>query len=816
MQKNMGSERPRMECGLRPTIAVAWLVTTILITTLCDQHFVIFVEANQSNETNISLHTYLVHVPSKSMPHTFRGHDVRGWYRSLVALICGRTPTTSLDDRLVYVYRHVFEGFAIRLTPNEAQLLGRLQEVSMVLKDGASIKLHTTHTPSFLNLQSMSSIGIGTVYDDGPLWNASRRGADTIVGVLDTGIWPERPSFSNDAGFGPVPPRWKGACDSYLPSFNASDACNLKLIGARAFFSGYEAALGHPMDESLEFRSPRDSHGHGTKTASTAVGSPVRGSSFLGFAPLHRLAVYKVCWLPGCYDSDILAGFEAAISDGVDIISVSLGSYPSPYSGDPIALGAFAASKLGILTSCSAGNDGPSFFTVSNVAPWIFTIAASSVDRDFPAFVTLGNGEIHAGTSLYAGGPGTNPLPLVYAARAAAFGVDPSDASFCNDTALLDSTLISGKIVMCYTGNASPAKKAFVVGQAGGLGMILANRPYSYGEMLLTNPFPLTAVRIGYNTSLAILQYLNSTANPTAILKNGVVTELGTKRAPAMAAFSSRGPNRVTPGIMKPDITAPGLNILAAWTGDVTASPVLGQALEFNIISGTSMSCPHVSGIAALLKSAHWDWSPAMIRSALMTTAKTTDNTGRMISDTYTGEGSNPTAFGAGHINPNAALDPGLVYDISTQNYVDFICGLNYTGPDLDTYTTFFGETCTRSPNTPGNSRPIDLNYPSFSVVFNKTFDTHPFTLTTSRTLTNVGPLDSTHTYTLISVVTPAFLTVSVTPTVLTFDALHRNLPYSVTFAFSASNTNFISFGSLTWSDGVHNVTSPISFFVTQ
>ena len=812
----------------RRSITMAWLVTTLIfVVGLSDRlHIIGFVEANQNNNgTTTSLDTYLVNVPSKFMPSNFPG-DARGWYTTLLALISD-TNATTLDGRFVYVYRHVFEGFAVRLTPREAQLLGQLREVAMVVKDLASIKLHTTRTPTFLDLQSMSSTGIGTVYDDGPLWNASRRGADTIVGVLDTGIWPERPSFSNDAGFGPIPPRWKGACDSYLPSFNASAACNLKLIGARAFFSGYEAGLGGPMDENLEFRSPRDSDGHGTHTASTAVGSPVPGSSFLGFAPgtasgmapLSRLAVYKVCWSSGCYNSDILAGFEAAISDGVDIISLSVGDDPSPYSSDPIALGAFAASRFGILTSCSAGNEGPSFFTVSNVAPWIFTIAASSVDRDFPASVTLGNGEILAGTSLYSGGPGTNSLPLVYAARAAAFGADPAYALFCNDTALLDSSLISGKIVMCYTGNASPAKKAFVVGQAGGLGMILANYPLSDGEMLLADPFPLPALRIGYKASLAILQYLNSTANPTAILKNGVTTELGMKRAPAMAAFSSRGPNSVTPGIMKPDITAPGLNILAAWTGEVTASPVLGQAVEFNIISGTSMSCPHVSGIAALLKSAHWDWSPAMIRSALMTTAKKTDNTGQNISDTYTGEGSNPTAFGAGHINPNAALDPGLVYDISPQTYVDFVCGLNSVGPPyFDPYTTFFCDSSSPpSPTTLGSTpRPIDLNTPSLFVTFNETSDSRPFTPTTSRTLTNVGPLDSTNTYNLVSITTPTFLTVSVTPTVLTFDALHRNLPYSVTFTFSASNTNFISFGSLTWSDGVHNVTSPISFFVTQ
>ena len=259
----------------------------------------------------------------------------------------------------------------------------------------------------------------------------------------------------------------------------------------------------------------------------------------------------------------------------------------------------------------------------------------------------------------------------------------------------------------------------------------------------------------------------------------------------------------------QPDVVAPGLNILAAW------SPMGGgMGLTYNIVSGTSMSCPHVAGVSALLRSAHRDWSPAMIRSALMTTAYTTDNVGSTLSDTYTGGTSNAWGYGAGHIDPNAALEPGLVYDISTQNYVDFICGLNYTGHALDTYTTFVAEKCT-SP-TPNFYRPIDLNYPSFSVFFNETSDVRPFTVTTARTLTNVGPLLSSPTiYTLVALREPTHLNVFVTPTILTFDYLNRHLSYNVTFTSNVTKTNYVSFGSLTWSDGIHKVTSPISFIIS-
>ncbi|KAG7966978.1 hypothetical protein I3843_08G076100 [Carya illinoinensis] len=221
-------------------------------------------------------------------------------------------------------------------------------------------------------------------------WPNSDYADDVLVGVLDTGIWPERQSFS-DSGLSLVLVGWKGVCETG-PDFPAS-ACNRKIIGARAFYKGYESYLERPMDESTESKSPRDTEGHGTHTASTAAGSVVSNVSFCGIyakgeargmATKARIAAYKICWSFGCFDSDILAAMDQAIADGVHVISLFVGAngYAPLYSKDSIAIGAFSTAEHGILVSCFAGNSGPSPYTAVNIAPWILTVGASTIDRE--------------------------------------------------------------------------------------------------------------------------------------------------------------------------------------------------------------------------------------------------------------------------------------------------------------------------------------------------------------------------------------------------------------------------------------------------
>ncbi|URE34147.1 Peptidase inhibitor I9 [Musa troglodytarum] len=562
------------------------------------------------------------------MPPAFAEH--RHWYDASLRSV-------SDTAEILYAYDTVAHGFSARLTPAEALALERRPGVLGVVAE-ARYELHTTRTPEFLGLDSTE----GFI----PQSNTT---SDVVVGVLDTGVWPERKSY-DDAGIGPVPASWKGACEEGK-DFKAANVCNRKLVGARFFSKG-------------ESRSPRDNDGHGTHTSSTAAGSAVPNADLLGYAAgtargmstRARIAVYKVCWLGGCFGSDILAAMDKAIEDGCGVLSLSLGGGTSEYYRDNIAVGAFSAMAKGVVVSCSAGNAGP-------------------------------------------------------------------------------------------------------------------------GASTLSNP------------------------NPTATIAfRG--TKVGVRPSPVVAAFSSRGPSAITPGILKPDLMAPGVNILAAWTGSVgpTGQAADPRRTEFNIISGTSMSCPHVSGLAALLKGAHPDWSPGAIKSALMTTAYAAYPGDGGILDVATGRAATPFDFGAGHVDPPKALDPGLVYNVTTDDYLDFLCALNYTPLQIATLSRLTNYTCDRKKTYEVS----DLNYPSFAVAF----ATASTTLKHTRTLTNVG---APGTY-KATVSAPEDVKVVVEPTALTFAALGEKKNYTVTFSTSSQPSGSTAFGRLEWSDDQHVVGSPLAF----
>ncbi|PON91082.1 Peptidase S8, subtilisin-related [Trema orientale] len=308
-----------------------------------------------------------------------------------------------------------------------------------------------------------------------------------------------------------------------------------------------------------------------------------------------------------------------------------------------------------------------------------------------------------------------------------------------------------------------------------------------------------------------IKAYIRSVANPTAtIIQKGM--KLGVQPSPKVAAFSSRGPNGVTPQLLKPDVIAPGVNILAAWTGALAPTELAQdkRRVNFNIISGTSMACPHVSGLAALIKSVHPKWSPAAIRSALVTTAYATYKNGETIQDTVTASPATPFDFGAGHVDPVAALHPGLVYDASVEDYIRFLCASNYTKKQIKTVTKRNFD-CNEGEKKYSLG---DLNYPSFSVVFDaasdkKGKDDKITTVTYTRTLTNVGGSPATY---KVSVSKVESVKISVKPISLTFKKPYEKLTYSVTFAASSLPWSTSQFARLEWSDGTHVVGSPIAF----
>ncbi|XP_044474842.1 subtilisin-like protease SBT1.7 [Mangifera indica] len=760
------------------------LLQMILFLIFCYMYVV--AEAEEKNQKLRT--TYVIHMDKSNMPASFDDHFQ--WYTSSLQSV-----SDSAD--MLYTYDNVIHGFSTRLTAQEAESLEKQPGIISVLPE-VRYELHTTRTPEFLGLEKSEA-----------LFSTFEAESDVIVGVLDTGVWPELKSF-NDTGLGPVPGGWKGECE-LGKNFNSS-SCNRKLIGARYFSKGYEAEFG-PINETSESKSPRDDKGHGTHTSTTAAGSAVSGASLLGFASgtargmatKARVATYKVCWLGGCFGSDIIAGMDKAVADGVNILSMSIGGGDSEYYRDTVAIGAFTAMAQGILVSCSAGNGGPDSGSLSNVAPWITTVGAGTLDRDFPAYITLGSGKNLSGVSLYSGKSLSSSLvPLVNGANAS----ESSSGSLCLTGSLIPAK-VAGKIVICDRGGNAMAQKGVVVKDAGGVGMILANTE-PYGEELIAEAQLLPSVTVGEKAGDVIKKYVSSDPNPVATINSGG-TQLGVEPSPVVAAFSSRGPNPVTPEILKPDLIAPGVNILAGWTGAVGPTRLQSDTrrVSFNIDSGTSMACPHVSGLAALLKGAHPEWSPAAIKSALMTTAYSTYKNGEAILDIATGEPSTPFDYGAGHVDPVAALDPGLVYDANVEDYLGFLCALNYSTTKIKQATNK-DFTCES-----GKIYSLrDFNYPSFSVPLRTSTEKgggsdSTSTLKYSRTVTNVGT-PGTYNVSVSSQISSVKIVVE--PESLSFSEQNQKQSYTVTFTSSSMPSGTNKFASLQWSDGKHVVKSPIAF----
>ncbi|KAF3975040.1 hypothetical protein CMV_001692 [Castanea mollissima] len=721
------------------------LVQMVLILFLMFSYtYAVAEEQNQQSKQ-----TYIIRMDKTNMPSSFNDHSQ--WYAASL-----KSVSDSAD--MLYTYDTIIHGFSTQLTAEEAESLEKQPGILAVLPE-ERYELHTTRSPKFLGLDKA----------DDTLFPTVEQASEVIIGVLDTGVWPElRALMTRD-----------------LVLYQVAGKVNV-----------------------------RDDDGHGTHTSTTAAGSAVEGANLLnyalgtarGMAPHARVAIYKVCWLGGCFTADIAAAIEKAIEDGVHVISMSIGGGINSYDKDIVAIGAFKATSQGILVSCSAGNGGPTPESVTNIAPWITTVGAGTLDRDFPVEVSLGNGKNYTGVSLYNGKQLSDSLvPLVYAGNVS----NSSFGSLCL-SGTLNPGKVAGKIVVCDRGLNSRTEKGLVVKNAGGVGMMLANTD-SFGEELLADAHLLPTAALGQNSADAIKAYISSDSNPTATI-GPAVTKLGVQPSPVVAAFSSRGPNPLTPGILKPDLIAPGVNILAGWTGAVGPTGLDNdkRRVSFNIISGTSMSCPHISGLAAFLKAVHQEWSPAAIRSALMTTAYTTYTDGETIKDVATGKSSTPFDYGAGHVNPLAALDPGLVYDLTVVDYLDFLCALHYSPADIKSATNL-NFTCDSSKKYSLE----DFNYPSFAVPVNTTSDERggdgapSKSVKYTRTLTNVG---TPATYKVSVSSQDPSVKILVEPESLTFSEQNEKKSYTVTFNTISMPSGTTSFAHLKWSDGKHIVGSPIAF----
>ncbi|KAL0008732.1 hypothetical protein SO802_010234 [Lithocarpus litseifolius] len=687
----------------------------------------------------------------------------------------------SLDvakESIFYSYTRHINGFAATLDDQvAAEIAKHPKVVSVFLNKGR--KLHTTRSWDFI--MELNHVGSNP---SSSIWKKARYGEDTIIGNLDTGVWPKSRSFS-DEKLGPIPSKWKGICQNDTDS---GFHCNRKLIGARYFNKGYASVVG-PLNSS--FNTPRDNDGHGTHTLSTAGGNFVSGASVFGFgkgtarggSPKARVAAYKVCWPPvggnECFDADIVAAFDMAIHDGVDVLSVSLGGQPTFFFNDSVAIGSFHAVKHGIVVICSAGNSGPGAGTLSNFAPWQITVGASTMDREFNSYVILGNKVQLKGQSLSSTAlPSNKFYPLISAADAKAANVSAEEAVF----------------LVCLRGQNARVDKGLQAQFAGALGMILANNEIN-GNEITADAHVLPATHVNFTNGVSIFTYINRTKSPKACITR-VTTLLGTKPAPFMAAFSSKGPSTITPEILKPDITAPGVNVIAAYTEAQGPTNQIfdKRRVKFNSVSGTSMSCPHVSGIAGLLKTLHPTWSPAAIKSAIMTTATILDNNGEPVMNASYFKAT-PFSYGAGHVRPNSAMDPGLVYDLPVNDYLNFICALGYN----ETLVSIFSDDPYNCPKPPISL--TNLNYPSITV------PKLSHSITVTRKLKNVG---SPGTY-RADVQEPSGISVIVKPTSMKFKKVGEEKTFYVTLKVKeAKAAEDYVFGNLIWSDEKHYVRSPI------
>jgi subtilisin family serine protease len=571
--------------------------------------------------------------------------------------------------------------------------------------------------------------------------------------------------FSNRLGLGAIPKKWKGVCAGGR-NFN----CNKKIVGAR--FYGFN-------DESA-----RDLEGHGTHTASTAGGSDVKGASFNGLAkgtarggvPYSRIATYKVCNDQGqCDGHALLSAFDDAIADGVDVITISLGRPEMiDFLNEPISIGSFHAMEKGILTVQAAGNDGPRPSTVSSFAPWLFTVAATTMDRQFIDKLILGNGKTFIGTSINIFPSNGTKFPIaVRNAHACSAGGNASPEK-CD---CIDKNMVKGKLVLC----GAPGGENFAYVN-GAIGSIINS----------TNIASITdkpSLNLETKDFVHVQSYTNSTKYPVAaILKSESFHDAN---APRIASFSSRGPNTLVLEIMKPDVSAPGVNILAAFPPQKLYSDVIAK---YALLSGTSMACPHVAGVVAYVKSFHPDWSPAAIKSAIMTTAKPVKGT----YDDLAGE----FAYGSGNINPQQAIHPGLVYDISKEDYVQMLCNYGY---DTNKIKQISGDNS--SCDGPSKRALVkDINYPAM------VFPVRPyhkrFHVKIHRTVTNVGFPNSTYKATLIH--HNPKIKIKVEPKLLSFKSLNEKQSFVVTVVGGAKLNETVYSSSLVWSDGTHNVKSPI------
>jgi subtilisin family serine protease len=694
----------------------------------------------------------------------------------------------SVGADIDYSYTLATNGFAADLTAQQAAELAANKLVATLVPDELKHVTEAQRSTEFLGLEG-----------SGGVWEATggveQAGEGIVVGVLDTGIAPENPAFAGEqlgtaAGSDPYLDgdaikfqkadggTFSGACQTGEQF--AADDCSTKIVSARYYVAGFgEANLG---DAGVgEYVSPRDGDGHGSHTASTAAGNVETPATvggidfghFTGVAPAAKVAAYKVCWSgpdpvdttdDGCATTDLLAAIDQAVADGVDVINYSIGGGAAQSTVSPTDQAFLGAAAAGIFVSASAGNAGPGASTLDNAAPWITTVAAGTIPN-YEATVTLGDGQAFPGASSTVDPNQTEPItgPLVNAADVALAGAETPNLCLAET---LDPALTAGKIVVCERGVSARVDKSAEVARAGGIAVVLVNVSPSSTDL---DHHTIPTVHLDAQFRDAVMAYA-ATEGATATLTPGNETEFQFA-SPQVAGFSSRGPVEADGSdILKPDITAPGVGILAA---DANAE---GEDPAYHFLSGTSMSAPHIAGLAALYLGERPNASPAEVKSAFMTTAyDTVDNDGNAVTD--------PFAQGAGHVDPTRFFEPGMLYLNDVPDWLSYIEGAGYDvlDPSVEAID------------------PSNLNLASIAIG----------SLTGSQTVTRT--VTSTQAGTFTASINVPGIEATVSPSTLTFGAAGEKQSYEVTFTRTDAPLDQFTTGALDWTSGDTVVHSPVA-----
>ena len=647
---------------------------------------------------------------------------IKGIEADAIKAIKRAAPSVKVGQTL----RTVYGGVAATMSAREIKAALKAEGVVAIQADSLH-QLLTDASSDFIDATAVQQA----------LGGRPNAGAGVIYGNLDSGVWPEHASFADQGSLGTPPAKADGtprACDfGDNPLTPATDifVCNHKLIGGKPFLATYLSSASRAAAEP--YKTARDSNGHGSHTASTSAGNvlpsaPVFGverGPINGVAPGAWLSVYKVCGIQGCFGSDSAAAVAQAILDGVDVINFSISGGTDPFT-DPVELAFLDAYAAGVFVSTSAGNDGPGAGTANHLSPWVTTVAASTQTREFASTLSLtaGNGDTFSaqGASITAGVGAATPVVMSSAA--------PYSKPLCDAPA--PAGTFTGKIVACQRGTNARVEKGYNVLQGGAVGMILYNPTLADIE---TDNHWLPTVHLADGRTF--VTFMTGHTGVTATFTAGQKQD---GQGDVMAAFSSRGPAGL---FLKPDVTAPGVQILAGMTPTPESIVEGPPGQYFQAIAGTSMSSPHVAGAAILLADAHPSWTPGQIKSALMTTAVED-----VLKEDLTTP-ADPFDFGAGRIDVDDASATPLTFDETAQRYFDL------GGDPLAA---------------------IHLNLPSINA------PTLPGEVTTTRTVKNTtsAKLDVS-----LSADAPAGSTISVSPGKLKLDA-GASATFTVTIASDA------------------------------